>query len=154
MLQYSSIGCVKCSSLAEHVGWSCTDLCLHEIDTFQTQYFFFAAYTGDSEDRKNSDLSREWIHLDRPYSQSVVVCLQYRGQKIFSQNHKMKKKENFCKKVHESKFESPFPVPLFKSFPTIPLIPPVVASDPTTEFCPFSISLFGHRTYSQYQNLL
>ena len=58
----------------------------------------------------------------------------------------MKKKENFCIKVHESKFYETFPGPLFKSFPTIPLIPPVVASDPATEFCPFCITLLESKT--------
>ena len=46
---------------------------------------------------------------------------------------KNEEKETFAKKVNESKFYGTFFVTFFLSFPMIPLIPLVIASDPATE---------------------
>ena len=80
------------------------------------------------------------------YTCYVYILVVNNGycKNIFSDNQKMKKKDNFCKKVHESKFYETFPVTLFMSFSMIPLIPPLMASDPATEFWPFCIGFFSH----------
>ena len=69
------------------------------------------------------------------YTCNVYILVVNNGycKNIFSDNQKMKKKDNFCKKVHESKFYETFPVTLFMSFSMTPLIPPLMASDPATE---------------------
>ena len=54
----------------------------------------------------------------------------------------MKKKDHLGKKVHESKFYETFICTFSASFPMVPLTPPLVASDPATEFCPFCIAFF------------
>ena len=43
------------------------------MNTFQSQYFCFAAYTDDSKNRKKSDLSRESTHFDLPTSRQAAV---------------------------------------------------------------------------------
>ena len=43
------------------------------MNTFQSQYFCFTAYTGNSENRENSDLSRESTHFDFPTSRQAAV---------------------------------------------------------------------------------
>ena len=61
---------------------------------------------------------------------------------IFSDNLKMKKKDHLGKKVHESKFYETFFCTFSASFPMVPLTPPLVASDPTTECVLFCIRFF------------
>ena len=78
MLQNRSIGFEKCQSHAGRSQYKTSLLALSGMNTLHTQYLNFAAFIGDSEDRKNLDLSREWTDLDRPYSQSVVVQNEYK----------------------------------------------------------------------------
>ena len=73
MLQNRSIGFEKCQSHAGRGQYKTSLHALPRMNALHTQYLNFAAFIGDSEDRKNLDLSREWTDLDRPYSQSVVV---------------------------------------------------------------------------------
>ena len=54
----------------------------------------------------------------------------------------MKKKDHLGKKVHESKFYETFICTFSASFPMVPLTPPLVASDPSTEFWHFCLGFF------------
>ena len=64
----------------------------------------------------------------------------------------MKEKDHLGKKVHESKFYETFLCTFSTSFPMVPLTPPLVASDPTTECVLFCIRFFVNRQAKNHKN--